>query len=128
MSLTVVRMARPSRDWQETYVRVRKGQRLVVDAEGAWSPDLGNRTGWCGGDGIPSLIAGGEFTMPGANVGALVGRIGGGDARVLALGHRYDNIAQDDGVLFIAMNEHECRNNQAGSLLVTIILFDADEE
>ncbi len=128
MSLTVVRMARPSRDWQETYVRVKKGQRLVVDAEGAWSPDLGNRTGWCGGDGIPSLIGGAEYTMPGANVGALVGRIGGGDARVLALGHRYDNIAGDDGVLFIAMNEHEGRRNQAGSLLVTVILFDADED
>ena len=126
MSLTVVRMARPSRDWQESYVRVSKGQRLVVDAEGAWSPDFGNRTGWCGGDGVPNLAAGEGFVMPGANVGALIGRIGG-DGKVLALGHRYDNAVGDDGVLFLAMNEHENRNNQAGSLLVTIILFDAEE-
>lgn len=128
MSLTVVRMARPSRDWQESYVRVKKGQRLVVDAEGAWSPDFGNRTGWCGGDGVPNLIAGDGFAMPGANVGALLGRIGGGDGKVLALGHRYDNVVEADGVLYLAMNEHDDRNNQAGSLLVTIILFDADEE
>ena len=128
MSLTVVRMARPSREWQESYVRVKKGQRLVVDAEGAWSPDFGNRTGWCGGDGVPNLIAGDGFLMPGANVGALVGRIGGGDAKVLALGHRYDNVALDEGVLYIAMNEREGAINQAGSLLVTIILFDADED
>ena len=47
MALTDIRTARPSPVWQESYVRVEKGQRLIIDAEGAWSPDLQNRIGWC---------------------------------------------------------------------------------
>ncbi|MDE0021344.1 MAG: hypothetical protein OXT69_08180 [Candidatus Poribacteria bacterium] len=125
MSLTVVRLVRPTPEWQESYVRVKAGQRLVVDAEGAWSPDLRNRQGWCGGDGIPNLIAGDGFRLPGANVGCLVGRIGNGKPR--AFGHRYDNYLDEDGVVFLAMNENPNHNNQAGQLLVQLILFDADE-
>jgi len=126
MPLTVIRMARPSPSWQETYARVKKGQRLVVDAEGAWSPDLGNRTGWCGGDGLPNTLAGDGYVMPGANIGALVGRIGP-DGRIIAFGHRYDNIVEEDGVVFIAMNDHPDHNNQAGSLMAQFIVIDPDE-
>ena len=121
MALTVIRTARPSPVWQESYVRVKKGQRLVIDAEGAWSPDLRNRTGWCGADGVPSLPAGDGFLLPGANVGALIAKIG--DV-VFAVGSRYDNAAATDGVIFLAMNENTAHNNQAGSLLAQIIVFD----
>ena len=126
MPLTVIRMARPSPTWQETYARVKKGQRLVVDAEGAWSPDLGNRTGWCGGDGLPKTLAGDGFLMPGANIGALLGRIGD-DGRIIAFGHRYDNIVGEDGVVFIAMNDNPDHNNQAGYLTAQFIVIDPDE-
>ena len=34
MALTIIHTARPSPVWQETYVRVKKGQRMVVDAQG----------------------------------------------------------------------------------------------
>lgn len=122
MSLTIMRTARPSPVWQESYVRVKKGQRLVIDAEGTWSPDLGNRTGWCGADGIPGLVAGDDFLYPGCNVGALIAKIGNG--KPFAVGSRYDNQAQDDGVIFLAMNESTKRNNQAGSLMAQIIVFD----
>ena len=54
MALTVTRVVRPSPVWQESYVRVKKGQRMVIDADGPWSPDARNRTVWCGADGIPS--------------------------------------------------------------------------
>ena len=127
MPLTVMRMARPSTKWQETYVRVKKGQRLVVDAEGAWSPDLRDRIGWCGGDGVPNMQGGDGYLMPGANIGTLLGRIGS-DGRVIAFGARYDNIVLEDGVIFIAMNDHPNNNNQAGYLWVQFIVFDPDEE
>ena len=90
MALTVIRTARPNPVWQESYVRVKKGQRLVIDAEGAWSPDLRNRISWCGADGVPNLIAGEGFLMPGANVGALVAKI---EDVAFVVGSRYDNAA-----------------------------------
>lgn len=121
MALTVIRTARPNPVWQESYVRVKKGQRLVIDAEGAWSPDLRNRISWCGADGVPNLIAGEGFLMPGANVGALVAKI---EDVAFVVGSRYDNASPADGVIFLAMNENLEYNNQAGSLLAQIIVFD----
>ena len=121
MALTVIRTARPSPVWQESYVNVKKGQRLVIDADGAWSPDLQNRTGWCGADGLPKTPAGDNFLLPGTNIGSLIARIG---STVFAVGSRYDNPAPADGVIFLAMNENPNNNNQAGSLLAQIIIFD----
>lgn len=121
MALTVIRTARPSPVWQESYVRVKKGQRLVIDADGAWSPDLQNRIGWCGADGVPKTPAGDGYLLPGTNIGALIAKIG---SDIFAAGSRYDNPAPADGVIFLAMNENPNNNNQAGSLLAQIIIFD----
>ena len=123
MALTVIRTARPSPEWQESYVRIKKGQRLVIDTEGAWSPDLGNRIGWCGGEGVANTPGGENYLFPGANVGALLAKIG--DV-VFAVGSRYDNPAPADGVIFLAMNENPENNNQAGSLMTQIIAFSDD--
>lgn len=125
MALTVIRTARPSPVWQESYVRVKKGQRLVIDAEGAWSPDLQNRIGWCGGDGVANTPGSAAYLLPGTNIGALIAKIGD---TVFAVGSRYDNPAPDNGVIFLAMNETPHNNNQAGSLLAQIILFDDDDD
>ena len=125
MALTVIRTARPNPIWQESYVRVKKGQRLVIDAEGAWSPDLQNRIGWCGGDGVANTPGSAAYLLPGTNIGALIAKIGD---TVFAVGSRYDNPAPDDGVIFLAMNETPHNNNQAGSLLAQIILFDDDDD
>lgn len=125
MALTVIRTARPSPIWQESYVRVKKGQRLVIDAEGAWSPDLQNRIGWCGGDGVANTPGSAAYLLPGTNIGALIAKIGD---TVFAVGSRYDNPAPDDGVIFLAMNETPHHNNQAGSLLAQIIVFDDDDD
>ena len=121
MALSVVRTARPSPVWQESYVRVKKGQRLVIDADGAWSPDLQNRTGWCGADGVAKTPSGDSYLLPGTNIGALIAKIG---SAVFAVGSRYDNPAPADGVIFLAMNENPNNNNQAGSLLTQIIICD----
>ncbi len=123
MALTVIRTARPSPVWQESYVRIKKGQRLVIDAEGAWSPDLQNRIGWCGGDGIANTPGGNAYLLPGTNIGALIAKIG---STVFAAGSRYDNPSPADGVIFLAMNENPNNNNQAGSLLAQIIIFDEE--
>ena len=125
MALTVIRTARPSPVWQESYVRVKKGQRLVIDAEGAWSPDLQNRIGWCGGDGVANTPGSAAYLLPGTNIGSLIAKIGN---TVFAVGSRYDNPAPDNGVIFLAMNETPHNNNQAGSLLAQIILFDDDDD
>ena len=76
MALTVIRTARPNPVWQESYVRVAKGQRLIIDAEGAWSPDLQNRIGWCGADGVPKTPGSSDYLLPGTNIGALIAKIG----------------------------------------------------
>ena len=125
MALTVIRTARPSPVWQESYVRVKKGQRLVIDAEGTWSPDLQNRIGWCGADGVANTPGSTAYLLPGTNIGALIAKIGD---TVFAVGSRYDNPAPDNGVIFLAMNETPHNNNQAGSLLAQIILFDDDDD
>lgn len=104
-------------------MRVKKGQRLVIDAEGAWSPDLQNRIGWCGGDGVANTPGSAAYLLPGTNIGALIAKIGD---TVFAVGSRYDCPAPDDGVIFLAMNETPHNNNQAGSLLAQIILFDEE--
>ena len=59
--------------------------------------------------------------FPGTNIGALIAKIGN---VVFAVGSRYDNPAPADGVIFLAMNESPNNNNQAGSLLAQIIIFD----
>ena len=125
MALTVIRTARPSPVWQESYVRVKKGQRLVIDAEGTWSPDLQNRIGWCGADGVANTPGSAAYLLPGTNIGALIAKIGD---TVFAVGSRYDNPAPENGVIFLAMNETPHNNNQAGSLLAQIILFDDDDD
>ena len=105
-------------------MRVKKGQRLVIDAEGTWSPDLQNRIGWCGADGVANTPGSAAYLLPGTNIGALIAKIGD---TVFAVGSRYDNPAPDNGVIFLAMNETPHNNNQAGSLLAQIILFDDDD-
>jgi hypothetical protein len=74
---------------------------------------------------MPGTPAGDGYLLPGANIGALVARIGNG--RPFAVGARYDNVVLEDGVLFVAMNDNPAHNNQAGYLLAQFIVFDPDE-
>jgi len=114
MALTVIRTARPSPVWQESYVRVEKGQRLIIDAEGAWSPDLQNRTGWCGGDGVPKTPGSSDYLLPGTNIGALIAKIG---EVVFAVGSRYDNPPPLTGVFFLALTKGQKNTNKQESYL-----------
>ena len=122
MALTISRTVRPSPSWQDSLIRVQKGQRIVIDAEEVWSPDMRNQIVWCGADGVYNHTAGAGYLMPGANVGALIARIGDGPA--IAVGSRHDFIADRDGVIHFAMNENPDYNSQAGKLVAQVILFD----
>ena len=121
MAVTLLKTVRPTPKWQEMYVVARKGRRLILEANGTWSPDLRNTTGWCGPEGIISRIADEEYLLPGCNVGALIGKIGDGEP--FAVGSYYDFMPLHDGILYLAMNENSTYTNQAGALTVTIIAF-----
>jgi hypothetical protein len=123
MALTIMRTVRPSSHWQDTLIRLQQGQRVVVDAEEVWSPDMRNQIVWCGADGVYNLPAGEGYLLPGTNVGALIARIGDGPA--FAVGSRHDFIADRSGVLHFAMNENPQYNNQAGKLVAQVIVFEA---
>jgi hypothetical protein len=122
MALTILRTVRPSTTWQDTLVVIKEGQRVVFDAEETWSPDMRDQIAWCGADGIYRHPARDGYLLPGANVGALIARIDKGP--IFAVGSRHDVIADGAGTLFLAMNDHPDYKNQAGKVVVQIILFD----
>ena len=106
-----MRTVRPSPQWQDSLIRLESGQRVVIDAEETWSPDMRNQIAWCGADGLYNLPADEGYLLPGANVGALI------------VGSRYDFIADRAGILHLAMNENPDFNNQAGKVVAQIIVF-----
>ena len=122
MALTILRTVRPSPTWQDTLIMVREGQRVVFDVEECWSPDLRDQIAWCGADGVYRHAAGDGYLLPGANVGALIARIGDGTA--FAVGSRHDIVADCSGTLYLAMNDHPSHNNQAGKVVAQVVLFD----
>ena len=103
-----MRTVRPSPQWQDTLIRIEKGQRVVIDAEECWSPDMRNE----------------GYLMPGTNVGALIGKVD--DGPIFAIGARYDFFSDWDGVLHLAMNENPEYNNQAGKVVAQVIVFDKE--
>ena len=117
-----MRTVRPSPQWQDSLIRLESGQRVVIDAEETWSPDMRNQIAWCGADGLYNLPAESGYLLPGANVGALIARIGD-DGPIFAVGSRYDFIADRAGILHLAMNENPDFNNQAGKVVAQIIVF-----
>lgn len=124
MPLTITKSVRPNATWQEMYLQVRKGQRVIISADGLWSPEMRPATiVWCGPDGITGRLAGDEFLVPGTNVGALVGRIGP-EGPPVTLGSYHDFVSPFEGPLFLAMNENPEYHNQAGEVKAQIILFE----
>ena len=123
MAFTITKTVRPNATWQEMYLQVRKGQRVIITSEGMWSPEIRPiTTVWCGPDGIEGRVAGDDYLVPGTNVGALVGRIG--KSPTLTLGNYCEFYSVYEGPLFLCMNEKPEYHNQAGSMSTQIVLFD----
>ena len=122
MPLTITKTVRPNAVWQEMHLQISKNQRVIIAADGLWSPELRPATiVWCGADGVYKHAAGEGYLLPGTNVGALIGRIGSGAA--FTIGSRFDRFINQQGVLYLAMNENPKYNNQAGKLTAQVILF-----
>ena len=122
MAVTIMRAVRPSPKWQDSLIRLEKGQRVVFDVEGTWSPDMRDQIVWCGADGVYKSPAGEGYLLPGTNIGAVIARIGEGDP--FAVGSRHDIVVDGEGVLFLAMNENPELNSQAGQVMAQVIVFD----
>ena len=124
MPFTITKTVRPNAIWQEMYVRVQSDQRVLISADGTWSPEMRPATiVWCGPDGVEGRIAGEDYLLPGTNVGALVARIGK-EGPVVAVGNYLDFYSPYSGPLFLAMNENPEYHDQAGSLKAQIVLFE----
>ena len=124
MAVTITKNVRPNAVWQEMYLQVQKDQRVIISATGIWSPEMRPATiVWCGPDGVEGRLANEEYLLPGANVGALIGKVGNENA-IQAVGNYFDFYSPYEGPLFLAMNEKPEFHNQAGSVDAQIILFD----
>ena len=124
MAITIMRTVRPSPQWQDSLIRLRKGQRVAIDVEEVWSPDMRDQIVWCGADGVYNLPSEEGCLMPGTNVGALLARIG--DGTPFAVGSRHDFVCESEGVLHFAMNDNPAYNNQAGKVVAQVIVFDPE--
>lgn len=123
MALTITKTIRPNATWQEMYLQIKNDQRIIIAAEGLWSPESRPQTiVWCGADGIVGRMADERYLVPGSNVASLVARIG--DSPAMAVGNYFDFYSPYEGPLWLAMNEVTDYHNQAGSLAAQIILFD----
>ncbi|MCZ6633810.1 MAG: hypothetical protein O7G87_10410 [bacterium] len=123
MAFTITKQVRPNAVWQEMYLQIRKDQRVIIAAEGLWSPESRPLTIiWCGPDGIEGKLANEDYRLPGTNVGALIGKIG--DSPILTVGNYWDFYSPYAGPLFLCMNENPDYHSQAGLLHAQMILFD----
>ncbi len=123
MALTITKTVRPNATWQEMYLQVKEDQRVIIAAEGLWSPESRPATiVWCGPDGIVGKQADDKYLVPGSNVACLVARIG--DSPAMSAGNYFDFYSPFEGPLWLAMNEVPDYHNQAGTVTAQIILFD----
>ena len=123
MAFTITKQVRSNGTWQEMYLQVQKDQRVIISAEGLWSPEMRPATiVWCGPDGIEGRLADEKYLLPGTNVGALIDRIG--DSPVMSVGNYWDFYSPYEGPLWLTMNENPEYHNQAGLVHAQIILFD----
>ena len=123
MALTITKTIRPNATWQEMYLQIKFDQRVIIAADGLWSPESRPQTIiWCGADGIEGRQANEKYLVPGSNVASLVGRVG--DSPAMPVGNYFDFYSPYEGPLWLAMNEVPEYHNQAGSLAAQIILFD----
>jgi hypothetical protein len=124
MPLTISKTIRPNAVWQEMYLQIKKNQRVIITAEGLWSPEMRPATIlWCGPDGIQNRLGGEEYLLPGTNLGSLIARVGS-DNSMIPIGVYHDFFSPFEGPLFLAMNENPEYHNQAGAVQAQIIIFN----
>ena len=93
-------------DWTSSDIRVMKGQRLTITAEG--EIDLGNDRK-SGPAGIP--VSDTRKLMANRPTGSLIAVIGDDNDNFIYIGKTAEFTAANNGVLFLSVNEGELKDN-----------------
>ena len=111
-------------DWHPTDIVVAHGDTVKITASGEWTHGHEGNMGYApryGPEGWDKLDQ--ELLLPGALVGALVGRIG--DGPLFLVGARIELTSSRSGELFLGINEipgPSAHENNAGQLVARIKL------
>ena len=103
-----------AKDWTSTEIRVQRGQRIIITAEG--EVDLGNnqRTGPGG-----LSLADNRKLMPGRPTGSLIAVVGDDNDDFVFIGRAAEFTATHSGILFLSINEGNLKDN-TGSFLARV--------
>lgn len=101
-------------DWTSTDVRVKRGQRIIISAEG--EVDLGNNQRSSPG-GIS--LADSKKLMGSRPTGALIAVVGDDNDDFIFIGRATEFTATHDGILFLSVNEGNLKDN-TGSFLARV--------
>ena len=109
----------PSSGWMDTGIRVAKGQRIAMRAQGKMSADNGGT--WCDADGV--MVSGWVHLnyMKDAKPAMLLAYISKDSTHYYAVGTQKEFVAQDAGNLFIGINDRTIEND-IGELDVSITI------
>lgn len=105
----------PKLDWTNTYVNVRRGDTVVVQASGSIALDLAGHV--CGPDGTTIKDPG--KLIPDKPTGALIAVIGVDNNDFMYVGSNGRFVAARTGLLFLGVNEEDLTNN-SGSLTAKV--------
>ena len=110
--------------WQDTGVAVNQGQRIqIVFKDGTWAGRVGWEPSlpdiWTDAGGIDYQIYYPEFGIT-SRFASLIGKIGNGP--VLQVGHSYDSLSAQTGVIFLRMFDTDLSDND-GSINVEVMVW-----
>jgi hypothetical protein len=105
----------PRLDWTNTYMTVKRGDTIVLEASGSVTLDLAGRT--AGPSGIPHADAG--KLIADKPTGALIAVVGVDNNDFLFVGTAGRFVAERTGLLFLGVNEGDLTNN-SGSFSVRV--------
>ncbi len=104
-------------DWTSSEIRVKKGQRVSINASGQIELGSGRRTG-PEGTNVPDQ----KKLIANTPTGALIAVIGDDNDEFITVGPQSSFIADREGILFLSVNEANLRDN-GGSFVARIRVF-----
>jgi hypothetical protein len=104
-------------DWTSTEIRIKKGQRISVNASGQIELGSSRRTG-PEGTNLPDP----KKLIANTPTGALIAVIGDDNDEFITIGPQSSFLAEREGILFLSVNEANLRDN-TGSFVARIRVF-----
>lgn len=95
------------RDWQSSGVRINRGDRVAIEAQGEWfyTPDE-----YHGPAGHPVFLAPSFYPVPHRSGGVLIGRVGE-EGEPFAVGEGISFHALEQGILYLRINDDSLSDN-----------------